>query len=723
LSTQYIIAIEAVGSGALNRLYLFASGAAPSWDSNNAWQYALKDSFPGEIGGSVSFRDGTCTIGGISVELIRTATAAARLYEQRRTKIAELAAIQGNSAVTITLSVTTLSNTTIVVGREVQRLGAHSGGGVYPTTRARLATRQEAHGIGAQDNITIYNADYVPYLKDRRLFLYRCNMATATAYGDLELLYTGIVRGVGAPTPEVIRVDADSLWTLPDRVRFYRRRWVGVASPGASSLTPPRTMINSNTTDLISPSPALISLDGKCLLTLPYTTAGGVFVASASANDLYATSAPEVPEKATGAFEVLHCTGEEGDDTAAVLSGNLLTLWLQALTTTDEGNNGVYDLGIKGFGLGVPQGNVDIAGVELVRASLGDALLWQPRLFVGLDNEPEKFLDYFRPRLLAYGLAGVATASTIKIIALKDNGSSITAALVEGVDIVGPAQFVEVEPPSQARRFDLAFDRVQAPFALLPGAGSITDTFIDRKAQHANVYGDSSNEEINCEGLTDRALVSDLAIGLIHRFHHEIPEVSLKALRTRSDVELGDLVLITHSKVYKGTGGTLSVSNALMLVVERSLDLSTNLISLRLLYVGALYDKAGAIAPAAVVDSYDPASPAVVVVEQTAAGGGFASGLIDTAPRDTALILAGYKLDLCTSEGVVRDAGLEVASVTNTSITFTTTPSPAPVAGNVIRFSSFDTCTTAQQENFAWLADATPTLGAGGVAAFEYTGM
>jgi hypothetical protein len=720
MSTQLIVAIEGVGIASANQMLLFANGAAPSWDTAGAWRQVLT-TIPSELASSVNFRDGGATIGGLSVELTRGEGVPAYLYEQRRVQIATLTAAQAYGDTTITLDKTTLANTPIVVGREVQRLGAHSGGGVYAVSRQLLQTTKEAHGVALTDNVAVYNADKVPYIKHRRLFLYRCNMDTAITYSSLELLYTGVISGVSAPSPDRIRIDSDALFTLAGELSFYRKRFEAVVNPGRSDITPRRYVALGEGREPIAVSPALFAIDEGAILKDEYGFTGtGITVIGFSEDDLYSQSVQELPSTPGKIHEVFHCTAPTGFAPSSLpLSSNLLTLLLQITLTTSHGNNSSYDLGIDGLGIGLPQSYVDVSGIEALRDRLGGELLEQPRLFVGLKNEPERFIEYFKPRLIAYGLALVSKANKLSLALLKDSGARNLPTLVEGVDLLGPSPVGDYEPPIQARRLDMGFDRVECEFGLLPGRGTIKDTFIDRRAIDAHPYGGGGSTAVNLEGVTDRATAQALCIDLIQRFHFEIPEVRVRALRSRADLEIGDLVAVTHSKIYKGTGGELGVSGAVMLITERALNLSDNTIEFVLYHVGALYDRVGDIAPAAVVTSYPGGQ--TVNVAQDAAGGGFQSGG-GSAPGDTDLISVNDKCDIVTSEGVVRQANLQVQSKTATSITFNAPLSITPVAGDVVRFTSYDNQQTGQRD-FASIADTTPSLGTAGDTPYEYTGF
>ena len=96
MATDIVFTIEGLGAGTTARQLYFARGTAPSWDTDNAWVESCWSQMPGEVESSISFLDGSSTIGGLSLEVFSATkaqqgqTVASMLYNQTRVSIATL---------------------------------------------------------------------------------------------------------------------------------------------------------------------------------------------------------------------------------------------------------------------------------------------------------------------------------------------------------------------------------------------------------------------------------------------------------------------------------------------------------------------------------------------------------------------------------------------------------------------------------------------------------
>ena len=729
MSTDLVFAIEAIGvAGSVDRQFYFARGSAPSWDSSSAWVNSCWSGFPGEVSSSVSFIDGDSSIGSLSLELFAQAqtqagdTIASIFYDQTRVSIAELTtAIANTTDTTVYLDSTTLAGQKVIIGRECIYLGTHAGGGRYNScTRGLLATQAAPHGIGPRDYVQVFNASNGPLLRWRRITLYRVDLASATSYSALEQLWSGVVHTISAPTPERIRIDADASLSILQRMTALNTLWRAGATGSSHSLQRLEQGIIGTTAD------ALLSVDGECVVNLEAGTWGDHVVVRLRDSSIYRAldsthRAQALPDSPKEIWQCFHASATRADSTTTLpYSRNLLTLFLQLLTSSDSNTNGSYDLGHKDLGLGIPQEFVDVAQIESVRDTLGSSLDCD-LLVLGLDGKPLEVFDFIRKKLVAYGVAIVDKAGKISVASLADNDPDAPT-LTQGVDLLGPAAVPAQDPPVQVRRLDMCVDAYTVHFGAVPGHEPIIDTFTNVARRQINIFGERQAPALDVEAISSRNKIMGFVSALLQRFNDSIPDISVSALRTRTDVELGDLVALTHSHVYQATGGTRSVSDELMLCIERTLSLETNVLKLRFLDVGALYARTGIIAPAATVAS---AAGSVITLWENVddSGNGFASGLMDAGEGeyDVDLFVAGDVLSHCNSLGVHLQA-LEVASTAGgTTLTVKSTPSPSPVDGDVIRLASYDTATARAQGRFAWLADASGTLGSASATGKEYT--
>lgn len=717
MTLRLFITIESIGNGAADRLWRICDGPAPSWDTDSVYKEGLRR-FPGSIAAEVNFRDGGSTIGGLTFELDANSTLRPLLYDQRREQIDTLQSALAKAATTISLGLTTLEGTTIILGHEAIHLTTHNGGGSYTCVRDVLDTVDVAHGVGERDYVSVFSAATGPVLRFRKVTFGYVNTATATGYSDEVTLWGGLLTGISAPSPELIRLDADGLLTLLSKKTINNAPWRSLPPPDGVRI--PREQDNPEPTSFVgrgSPrasSPALFSVAGKCVVSAAYTAASGYTAVYTKPEDKVAESAP-YPVKPDALWEVYKCDGT-GSTSALPFSENLITCCLQILTTTDTaGDNGNYDTGEADLGLGVPQAWIDVSGAEQIRATLGE-LAVMDRLYLGFDGKPVKAMEWMQSLLHGIGVALADDDGTLRFVVLEDN-SALTTTIITEADIPPPPEF---PPPYQARRMDNAFDEVVVNYDFHPGYGTVTDSFEDAVQKYLNRYGDSSQLTLNLEGISSRSKAQALAILAVQTWHQEIPQIDLTVLRTKNSIGVGDLVLLTHPKIYQATGGTRSVTNQACIVVGKRLEMETATIRLRLLNVGVLYNRVGRIAPCARVEAWTLGTK-TLDIKQDYSDNGFQSGDLTGYTTDAAAFSAGDKVALCNRDHSLIEDGLEIASVGSTTLVLVSAPSATPVDGNLIKFSSYNQAATQQTDSFAFIADANEVLGSGNDAGYEWT--
>ena len=734
MASNIVFAIESIGvAGSTDRQFFFSKAAAPSFDSDNAFVESCFVDFPAEIASTVDFFSGDSSIGSLSVELFALAktqsgdTIASILYNQIRVSVAELTQDLSKTDTNVYLDTTTLGGSKVVVGREVIYLGPYDAvdGRYESCVRGQLGTVAQAH---KSDNATfaqVFAAGAGPILQWRRVTLYRYDQAAAS-YADLTALWSGVISSVSAPAPDRIRLDIDSALSAIQGSKVLSRqcrRSLINASNGLSEAVfflPAEDMVGSATG-------ALFALDGDCVIELDGRTIGGDPMAFATSPFIYRPlddvgRVQEIPTQPKEAYQVFHASSDRSVSTSSLpLSRNLLTCFLQLLTTSD-GSNGDFDVGASTnantLGLGIPNNLVDVSTIKRIRDELGDALETDTLVF-GLEGEPVKVFERFRELLRPHAVAIIDKAGLISVASLSDADPDATT-LVETTDLVGPAGVPPSPPISQSRRFDMAVDSYAVEFGDVPGFEPIVDRFTNAARRQINIYGEQTAPVLDLKAYKTRDRVTSIVLPLIQRFNDPIPQISVVALRTRTDVELGDLVKLTHAKVFKATGGSRGISGELCLCIERALNLATNQLFLKLLYVGAIYTRQGQIAPAGVVsassgnniDLYENIDDSSL---------GFQSGLISDKQYDVDTFSAGDLIQHCDSTGVAIQI-LKIASKSGSArLVCTSTPSPTPVDGDVIRLAPYDTATTDAKSRFAWLADANGSLGTANDAGKEYS--
>ena len=740
MPSDIVFSIEGLGAGTTTRQLYFARGTSPSWDSDNAWVESCWSQMPGEIETSISFLDGSSTIGGLTLEVFAEAkaqqgqTIASMLYNQTRVSVGTLQSDITDTSTTIQLdsSATGLANTHISLGREVILLGTHAGSGQYTGCgRGRWGTRSEDHS--AADFSEVFLAIKGPVLRYRKVTLFRVDLDAATFYSDLEELGSFVIYAITAPSPEVIRIECDSLISIFEKRTILNQLYrTGISYVTTTVVTsqqgepPPEPSFGAAQRDLrAAQADATFSVDGEAVIKPTINTQASQFnVQGFDDSDIVRTldsppRAQKLPAKMQEVWECFVCNGDDSDIDALPLSSNLLTLFLQILTTSKDGTNGSYDLGIEDLGLNIQRSMVDVAGIEETRDKLG-GLLNQDLLVLGLDGEPLEVFSFFKEHLLPYGLVICDRGGKVSIASLADNDPDAPT-LTESADILGPASTPPRSAPVQSRRMDLSMDAISVSFKSVPGFDPVVDTLVDGERRRLTVYGSDTPRELKMSFIKDRAGVLGALLPLLQRLHDDIPQIVITVLRTReADLQLGDLVSVTHSKIYSPLDGVRGVTGELCLVTSRVLSLAENTLTVTLLDVGAIYAKTAVIAPSAVVES--GASGVTIPLAEDFADGGFQSGRLSAAPKDVSSFSVGDNLQHCNDHGVfVQNVKIVAIATSPSSITVKTTPSPLPAAGDILRLQPYDGNLSAAKDRFAFIADTGGTLGSSSDAGKEYT--
>jgi len=731
MPTDIAFTIEGLGATASSTQLYFARGTAPSWDVNSAWVDSCWSQMPGEIETSVSFLDGASTIGGLTLEVFANAksqagnTIASMLYDQTRVSVGTLQTDINSASTTIQLdsAATGLAGKHIAIGREVIYLGTHAGSGQYTgLARGRWGTRAESHS--ASDFAEVFDAIKGPVLRYRKVTLFRVDLDSASSYSDLEQLGVFLIYTITAPTPEVIRIECDSIASMFDGRTILNDLWRAPAGLRRTRVVAGSQVLQDVTVSELSapqdklratPSTATFSIDGEAVIKKTAVAEGNLYKVSdfTEADIVRALDASprlqSLPDRPKEGWECFYCSDLDTDVDALPLSSNLLTLFLQILTTSHDGNNGAYDLGIEDLGLNIPESLVDVAGIEQVRANLGD-LLVQELLVLGLDGEPLDVFEFFKEALLPYGVVICDKGGKLSVAELNDNDPDAPT-ISETTDILGPASTPAREAPAQSRRMDLSMDAISVSFKGVPGFDPVVDTLVDGERRRFSVYGSDTPRELSLKYIKDRRGVMGILLPLLQRFHDDIPQIVLTVLRTREgDLQIGDLVKVTHSKIYKAINGERGVTGELCLVTSRVLSLSDNTLTVTLLDVGALYGLTALVGPSAVVES--GASGTNIPIAEDFADGGFQSGLGTAYPKDVSSFSVGDILQHVDANGVfIQNLTMIGFATSPSSIDVSSTPSPLPVAGDILRLVRYSPSgNTSAKERFAYIADSNGTL-------------
>lgn len=657
------ITIESIGNS--SGLIRFASGPV-AFDSSSLYVECL-ELYPSEIGAEVDLKTGQSSVGGQSFSLAR-AGASPYLYDVRGPQtLGTLTAALTSTAISMSTDVTdgSLASTLIIYDREVIAVGSHSGSGAYAITRGQLGTPAMPHASGS----TVVDATTYPILRDRRVTLGVVDSG-ATSYSAEETLWVGHLREISAPTPERIAVEADTTLGILSDLKIGQALWRGTRS----GVNPEFTGYG---TPYASSGDLIVSIDGKSAMgPLTYTAGDDTTIVSlVNAETLRGCPIVTDWQETPRVWEII----EPGAilTSGEVVSTNRIEWLLQLLTTTEDGTNGDYDLGIGDLGCGLPAELIDVDGFEAFRDLLGDDAE-ESRWFLFVEDKPVEVIEEIERILRPYQAALTIDASgRITVAYFQDAGEATTS--LTSANICAPPHF---PAPSQYRRLAQPIDVLEVTWDQRPGLPPRRDTFDDVLALRRTLAGRKGGDALDLTWVQSEPKARRVAVYSLQRWRVPIPLIDLVVPRTVA-VGTGDLVSVTYGKIYRAFGGTLGVTSAVMQVVAEKLDLGSATRKLRLLYTGAIYTRSGLIAPSALVASYNAG-----LLEITVQANAFQTGNLAAYPKDVSGFQAGDLIDLCDRDHSVLDT-FTILSTTPASnaIYIDAIPSVAPTAGKLIKMS------------------------------------
>jgi hypothetical protein len=725
--------------------------------------------FPSSFAAEVDFRGARSSLGGFAVELQAQGTGddtatdvASRLYRSRYVPVGYLGAALTNNGTSITVhtaggaAVTTLVSsgiTGIALERECIVLVSHDGSGVYTCVRGQFGTVAVAHSIAQGDDTAIFNSEHWHIPADREVTLFRVRVDRDIL--SEQVITRGVVRGVSAPRPGVIRLDCAGPLELLQLRTLCGSLWstsVAVEGPGLLRTGSAGRVWNSsdhiapvhrNDADASNEHRMLLNIDGKHAVIQKWHQSSERLQAAitvvavghparerspsfAGSPDIYDVS--QLGGKRAWEFFSLHPSAPDLDASGGKLgkatvngtavTSNVLVALLQCLLTTPDGSNhATYDLGdttnprlYENLGFGVKSSLVDIAGIETLALQIGDYAR-MPNLNFGTKGEGFDGLEFFQAALKVLGCV-ITSGEDGKIAVVRFTD-------IARLDVTTVPQGDVVGMPVQRKRVEDTFDSLKVEYAEIIGRGTLTDTFEDVINHRRLLSGRHRSSTLDARGVIDRDLMRGPIIARhVQRYHYPIPELRVEMLRSQ-DWWPGDVIKLTHDKVYAGDG-TRDVTAATMLVTGRNEDIKRGVISYRLLDVGVAYNRVGLIAPAARVTAWDSGTKTATLDKDdyTAIIG----------PNDEITSDAGATTWPVNSEVMflqpalqVRDAGpFTITAVTNGTVVLDATPTGIAV-NDIMVPAQYDDVDATQKAKWIWIAGSDDAVGAAQDDPFEWT--
>lgn len=733
MTTILGIKIATIGDGALEGAGTLTDGrirlatGVPSWDASNVYRSVLA-SFPSEISSDADFQTGSTSIGGLEVGLLRTDEIAAWLLRVRFARSTQLTTAITAAGTTVVLDAAVADDTAVMIGRECLMLGTAAGTTYSGCVRGLLGTRAAPHGVGAQDDTEVYLAGAAPVF-DLPIELFSVE-SVGGSYSTETTLWVGVIHGVTWDGGTgLVKVTADSALDVLGRTTLCRRLWSGVErtrgdlgwlddhDPAGDTAT--ATPVDREYTYRV----ALVYDGEHCARTGLIRSAGGntwgFRPTSGPVGGVEIApfgGGPDLPRPNADGFvegwgervwQLFAATpgAPAVNDAGDALSTNAVTLALQLLTTTADGGNGDYDLGVEDLGCGIPASLIDVTGMEAVAEQLGD-FAYLDGLYFPLDGKPVKAVDLITRILRPFGLQLVP----------RTGGKIGVAGLVDGaIDALAVSMADLLDWPVVDYRAVPAVSEVTVTFDERPGAEPRSDVYRSGYTVTRSVGGINTTLDLDAPGVGP-ARGERLGVDWTTRYSFPIPSIRIVTKAAVVDLWPGDVLSLTHG-VLLDPDGARGLSASVCLVTSREVMWDRGVITYTLWWVSAIYDRVGRIAPSARVSSYSAPTVTIAANAFTTATYGYAT---DAAAWAALVTLAGnIAVLILDSDLSVR--GTATLTGTGTNTLTLSSPSVDPVADDVIVLAAYDNVGAEEQARYAFAADANATLGAASDDAYQWT--
>lgn len=376
-----------------------------------------------------------------------------------------------------------------------------------------------------------------------------------------------------------------------------------------------------------------------------------------------------------------------------------------------DGANGDYDILPAGWGAGIDQARIDIAGIEQLRDH------WLPGVkHLWIYTEPFRLVDevanLLRPHL-CFPVVELNDTLTVKRLSPPVPGEAVEVLGASGL-LTAPEWDANVRDVIGRTiwrcDFDPTLDDYRQTFiGEMQGAGTEAQEFY--AGQYATLEvearGQFTGNDPGAVGFFGAALQTDARNSSLRyfetvrdRYARPYPKLGVECSYDYLDLNVGDLIYLTVENVPNPDTGGTGMTSELCEVLSKSIDDQRAVVSLVVMRTPATETRR--IAPGEVVDS----TSAGVIKIADADGALYAKDLF--AAGD---VIEVWTSDLATSRGTATLTGVTDGGTT-LDLAMATVPA-STAAGDVVMPASYDSAAARQTGLWAYLADATPALGTG----------
>lgn len=682
------------------------------------------------------------------------------------------------------------------LGRETfKRAGSIGGDGSVSVKRAQLGSTRWAHqgvftadGSNGNTSTTPSGSDgdvvsaFPRHVIDRKAWIRVGYGATCDA--DCVLAFAGTIRNFGwedaGLTLTISCEDGQSRLKRPIFTDLSTR-WFPAGGRSAPQLTMTSLSPPSNfRLDQLPEDIAFSVGDRVCgivanqfwilqVVSVASDGAAGAYTCSAQGTSLFATNLP-LPDGLlkTGAaypFRPMILVAKGSSDSTSQRYGlwpelangldanHVLSVLLMVLTSTGTaadfstpGSNGAYDLLPAAWGLGIPQADINVAGITALASAAGARfrLVQVPVLDVVQDAR-EWLVNLLRPFGYALIVNAIGQIDVTSIDPLDPDTLAALPTLQTSDMAIGqdgnPAKMVgPVSSGDQrviaVRWSDSPFIRdgkleLRQPITLQltddedPAAlnGSVSATAIEAWGLDSTVPGLDDDDGVTRTGCAffiarndtrGLSVLADLLSRLATRFGGAPAVITVEVWLRKSELSVGDFVKLTFGWAPTPFSATRGMAGTVAQITSRQVNLLRGTLDLELTISEAGNENVRFLSPSFVVSAWNSGTKTVTVVDTYAA-----SGKHDLDAITAALVSAGTELVFAAFGGTKATTGksgaVAIASKgSSTTLTFAASPlihmlngaTRAPLAGDTIRLADYADQVAAAKTRFAYEADA-----------------
>jgi len=387
------------------------------------------------------------------------------------------------------------------------------------------------------------------------------------------------------------------------------------------------------------------------------------------------------------------------DDSNVVLQGNPIDILLRILTSSGTpGTNGDYDILAAVNGLGMDSTEVDISGIETMRDDYFPGNSHWIYITITDKSKASTFLEkeIFKPLNLT---PFITSAGRFTVKPYKPPLANTAKVQTFDEDVISGLPEMDFNLGELVNEVDFKYDHDGSDYATVEYHQDSTSIAnrgqakkaltIESKGLHASVSGVSLN-------MFAADIVTRRAKSIFTRYATPPVKIKFDTLFYQWPSEAGDIVPFTHSKLPDIVAGTRGYTAKRMEIIQRGINFKEGKVSFELLNTGFAKSV------------YQQISPTMTIT----AGASGTSWTVSTADAAKYVNLTTPEVQLLDSRMRVKVAAKTITAInTTTGVCTSDDWGVTPVAGDIVAFANYDSCTD-EQKLFGFVADSSNNLGA-----------